>query len=56
LDAGVVTAPVVLNTMRRLAAPARPQALDGPPAPALRLDPVADCGRYDSLRGVRNVH
>ena len=56
VEAGVVTAPVVLNTMRRLAAPARPQALDGPPAPALRLDPVADCGRYDSLRGVRNVH
>jgi hypothetical protein len=56
VEAGVVTAPVVLNTMRRLAAPARPQALDGPPAPVLRLDPVADCGRYDSLRGVRNVH
>ena len=56
LESGVVTAPVVLNTMRRLAAPARPQALDGPPAPALRLEPTADCGRYDSLRGVRHVH
>jgi transposase len=56
LESGVVTAPVVLNTMRRLAAPARPQALDGTPAPALRLEPVADCGRYDSLRGARHVH
>jgi hypothetical protein len=56
LESGVVTAPVVLNTMRRLAAPARPQALDGTHAPALRLEPVADCGRYDSLRGARHVH
>lgn len=56
LESGVVTAPVVLNTMRRLAAPARPQALDGPPGPALRLEPVADCGRYDGLRGTRHVH
>lgn len=56
LESGVVTGPVVLNTMRRLSAPARPDALDGPPAPALRLEPTADCGRYDSLRGVRNVH
>jgi len=56
LESGVATAPVVLNTMRRLAAPARPQALDSPPTPALRLEPAADCGRYDSLRGVRNVH
>lgn len=56
LESGVVTAPVVLNTMRRLAAPARPQALDVPPVPALRLEPVADCGRYDSLRGACHVH
>ena len=56
LEAGVVTGPVVLNAMRRLAAPARPQPLDGAPAPALRLEPVADCGRYDSLRETRHVH
>ena len=55
LESGVVTGPVVSNTMHRLSAPARPDALDGPPAPALRLEPAADCGRYDSLRGVRNV-
>ena len=56
LEAGVVNGPVVLNAMRRLAAPARPQPLDGAPAPALRLEPLADCGRYDSLRGTRHVH
>ena len=56
LGSGVITAPVVMNAMRRLTAPPRPQALDGPPAPALRLEPLADCGRYDSLRQVRHVH
>jgi transposase len=56
LKSGVVTAPVVLNAMRRLAEPPRPQTLEGAPAPALRLEPVADCGRYDSLRGTRHVH
>jgi len=56
LTSGVVTGPVLLNTLRRLAEPARPRALEGAPAPALRMEPVADCGRYDSLRGGRHVH
>ena len=56
LESGVITAPVVMNAMRRLTAPPRLQTLDGPPAPALRLAPVADCSRYDSLREVRHVH
>jgi transposase len=56
LEAGVITGPVVMNAMRRLTAPARPQRLDGPPAPTLQVEPVADCGRYDSLREVRHVH
>jgi len=54
--AGVATGPVLLNTMRRLAEPARPRRLEGAPAPALRLEPVADCGRHDSLREPRHVH
>ena len=56
LESGVITAPVVMTAMRRLTTPARPQALDGPPAPALRLVPLADCSRYDSLREARHVH
>lgn len=56
LKSGVVTGPVLLNTLRRLAEPARPRRLEGVPAPALRLEPVADCGRYDSLREVRHAH
>ncbi len=56
LETGVITGPVVMNAMRRLTAPARPQSLDGPPVPALRLEPTADCSRYDSLRVVHHVH
>ncbi len=56
LEAGIITAPVVINAMRRLTAPVRPQSLDGPPVLALRLEPLADCGRYDNLREVRHVH
>ncbi len=56
LQSGVVTGPVLLNTLRRLVEPARPRHLAGAPAPALRLEPVADCGRYDRLRQVRHVH
>jgi transposase len=56
LKSGAVTGPVLLNTMRRLAEPTLPRNLEGAPAPALRLEPVADCDRYDSLRERRHVH
>lgn len=56
LKSGVVTGPVLLNTRRRLAEPARPRRREGAPAPALRLEPVADGGRYDSRREGRHVH
>lgn len=56
LDTGVVTGPVVMNTLRRLVAPTRPPGLDDPAMPRLQQEPVADCGRYDSLREVRHVH
>jgi len=56
LEGGVIAAPVVLNAMRRLAEPARPQALATPPTPPLQQEPLADCGRYDRLREVRYVH
>lgn len=56
LETGVITAPLVLNAMRRLSAPPRPQPLDGAPAPSLQTEPLADCSRYDSLREVSHVH
>jgi hypothetical protein len=55
LESGVITAPVIMNAMRRLTAPARPQALEN--TPRLTVEPLADCSRYDSLlREVRHVH
>ena len=54
IETGVISAPVVINAMRRLAAPVRPTSLDHPPTPTLRLEPLADCARYDSLREVRH--
>lgn len=56
LDTGVITGPLVMNTLRRRVAPTRPQGLDDPAMPRLQQEPVADCSRYDSLREVRPIH
>jgi hypothetical protein len=55
LDGNVVTAPVVLNEMRRLLAPGQPIMLNVPDMLKLQIEPLADCGRYDHLRGVSHV-
>jgi transposase len=55
LDGGVVSAPVVMNEMRRLIAPAQPIAPNVPDMLKLRIEPLADCGRYDDLRGGGHV-
>jgi transposase len=58
LQAGIMSAPVVLNEMRRLTESARPKPLQDrlPSTPTLTLEPVADCSRYDTLRSSRHVH
>jgi len=58
LQAGVISAAVVLNEMRRLTDAAKPKALQDLPlsTPTLALEPVADCSRYDTLRSSRHVH
>jgi transposase len=58
LQTGVISAAIVLNEMRRLTEAAKPKGLSDTPAsmPALTLEPVADCSRYDSLRSARHVH
>lgn len=58
LQTGVISAAIVLNEMRRLTEAAKPKTLDDTPAsvPTLIMEPVADCSRYDSLRGTRHVH
>jgi hypothetical protein len=55
LDGKVVTAAVVMNEMRRLLAPSQPAILSVPEMLKLRLEPLADCGRYDHLREVSRV-
>ena len=55
LDGNVVTAPVVLNEMRRLLAPNQPILLSVPDMLKLQREPRADCARYDHLRGVSHV-
>lgn len=51
LESGVITAAVIINEMRRLIAPMLPAAVELPDHLRLRQEPVADCARYDLLRG-----
>ena len=58
LQTGVVAAAIVLNEMRRLSEAIGPKTLDGIvlSAPALQIEPQADCSRYDTLREHRYAH
>ena len=55
LDGNVVTASVVMNAMRRLVAPTQPVTVSVPDMLKLETEPLADCGRYDRLRGAAHV-
>jgi hypothetical protein len=55
LESNVVSASVVMNEMRRLIAPGQPIMLNVPDMLKLRLEPLADCGRYDHLREISHV-
>lgn len=48
-ECGTVTAPLIMNA--RLIALNRPAALQLPDGIELHIEPIADCGRYDPLRG-----
>ena len=56
LDGGVITAAVVMNELRRITAPPRPNAISLPDQLRLQVEPLADCSRYDRLRGGQYVH
>jgi transposase len=58
LQTGVISSAIVLNEMRRLTEAAKPKALIDAAlsTPILKLEPLADCSRYDTLRGERHVH
>jgi hypothetical protein len=55
LDGNVVTASVVMNEIRRLVAPEPPAMLNVPDMLKLQTEPLADCSRYDRLRGVSHA-
>jgi transposase len=52
LMSGATSDDVILNIMARHREPPRPLTIAVPEDLALRYPPRADCGRYDSLRGV----
>ncbi|MBT9491218.1 MAG: transposase, partial [Paucibacter sp.] len=56
LECGVVTASVVMNELRRLTAPERPERISLPEQLRLQVEPMADCSRYDHLLGHQHVH
>lgn len=51
LEQGTVSSAVILNHLHRLLTPAKPEPISVSNALMLDIEPVADCGRYDSLRG-----
>lgn len=55
LETGVVTGAVVMNELRRLLAPQPPARISLPEQLQLRSEPLADCARYDQLRGGAHV-
>lgn len=52
LAAGTVSDDVILNILARRREPPRPLSIVTPDDLALRHPPLADCDRYDSLRGM----
>lgn len=57
LECGSVSAPLVMNELRRLIAPHLPAAaISVPDGIALTIEPSANCHRYDYLLGSAHVH
>jgi hypothetical protein len=52
LDAGVASADVILTVLARNRQPAPPPSITTPDALRLKIEPVADCGRYDRIRNI----
>ena len=57
LESGIVSASVILNDLRRLIAPTAPSHFNlVPNGILLNQEPLANCQRYDNLRGKNDVH
>ena len=53
LDAGLSSDDLILNILARRREPPRPAGITTSEALQLRHPPIADCARYDRLRGPR---
>jgi hypothetical protein len=52
LKAGIASGDVILTVLARQHQPEPPPSITTPDALRLRCEPMADCGRYDSIRKV----
>jgi hypothetical protein len=52
LEAGLASGDVILTMLARRRQPATPPSITTPDALCLKIEPVADCGRYDSIRKI----
>jgi hypothetical protein len=50
LAAGIANGDVILTVLARRQQPPAPPSITTPDALRLKVEPMADCGRYDSLR------
>ena len=52
LEAGLASGDVILTVLARQRQPAAPPSITTPDALRLKIEPTANCGRYDSIRRV----
>jgi hypothetical protein len=52
LAAGIASGDVILTVLARRLQPPPPPSIITPDALRLKIEPAADCGRYDSIRKV----
>jgi hypothetical protein len=52
IAAGIASGDVILTVLARQQQPAAPPSVTTPDALRLKIEPMADCGRYDSIRKV----
>jgi hypothetical protein len=50
LEAGIASGEVILTVLAHQRQPAPPPSITTPDALRLKIEPTADCGRYDSIR------
>ena len=52
LEAGIASGDVILTVLARRRQPVAPPSITTPDALRLKIEPTADCGRYDGIRKI----